>query len=172
MKINLEHVDCDLCGSKDYTFFSEQKDVLHNVNDTVFQVVTCNKCGLKFTNPRPTKKSISYFYSKKYSFHSGKSKYVLYLKRFLEIFVQLNFVKNISCIFPNKINQILIKFLKPKINDPVLDYVYTCKNNLKNLKFLDIGCGSGLSTNFWGSKSSLSMLSKIVNTKKSLYNII
>ena len=160
MKVELEKVNCDFCGSDEYSFFAEQKDVIHNVNNTFFQVVSCNKCGLKFTNPRPTKKTISYFYSNKYSFHSGKSKFLLLLKNILESIAQQYLIRKISWIFPRKINLILINFLKPKIKDPALDYIFNIKNNKKNLKFLDIGCGSGLSTNFWGSKSSLLELSK------------
>lgn len=158
MKVKLEKVNCDFCGSDEYSFFAEQKDVIHNVDNYLFQVVSCNKCGLKFTNPRPTKKTISYFYKDKYSFHSGKSRFFLILKNIMEMVARQYFIKKISSSFPRKINLILIKFLKPKINDPVLDYLN--KDSRKNLRILDIGCGSGLSTNFWGSKSSLVELLK------------
>lgn len=162
MKVELEKVNCNFCGSGDYSFFSEQKDLIHKVNTRKYQVVSCNQCGLKFTNPRPTKDSISYFYSNQYSFHSSKSKINLFIKKILEIFAENIFIKNISWLFPKQINQILIKFLKPKISDPVLEYINQNTNNMRNLKFLDIGCGSGLTTNFWGSKSSLIKLSKIL----------
>ena len=68
MVIKLEKINCDFCGSDILTFFAEQKDLIHKVNNSLFKVVTCNKCGLKFTNPRPVKESISNFYSDKYTF--------------------------------------------------------------------------------------------------------
>ena len=162
MEFQLEKVNCDFCGSNEFKFFSEQKDLIHKVDPTIFKVVSCNKCGLKFTNPRPTKESIEYFYNTNYSFHSEKSKYFLFVKKLLLVFSKSAYAKKISFIFPKKINQILIKFLKPNIKDPVLEFIYSKKVNRGKIKFLDIGCGSGLTTNFWGSKSSLSFLSKIV----------
>ena len=162
MGFQLEKVNCDLCGSNKFNFFSEQKDLIHKVDSTLFKVVSCNKCGLKFTNPRPTKDTIEYFYNTKYSFHADKSKYIFFAKQLLKIFSKSAYVKKISFIFPKKVNQILIKFLKPNIQDPVLEFIYSKKVNRAKIKFLDIGCGSGLTTNFWGSKSSLSFLSKIV----------
>ena len=162
MGFRLEKVNCDFCGSNKLNFFAEQKDLIHKVDSTIFKVVCCDKCGLKFTNPRPTKESISYFYTNKYSFHSDESNYILITRKILKIISKYRFIKNISFILPKKVNQILIKFLKPNIKDPVLDYINNNKVKKNNIKFLDIGCGSGLSTNFWGSKSSLSILSKII----------
>lgn len=163
MKIKLEKVNCDFCGSEEYEFFTEQKDLIHKIDDTVYKVVNCKKCGLKFTNPRPSEDTISKFYSTKYSFHSKKSIFNLFVKKILEKLANYYFIKKISWIFPKKINQILIKFLKPKINDPVIKYINANNRRLKNINFLDIGCGSGLSTNFWGSKSSVIALSKKIN---------
>lgn len=162
MGYQLENVNCDFCGSNKFNLFAEQKDLIHKMDSTSFQVVSCNKCGLKFTNPRPTKDSIDYFYNTKYSFHLYKSKSFLLTKKILKIVSKSILAKKLSFILPKNINQILIKFLKPKIEDPVLDFINSKKGNKSKIRFLDIGCGSGLSTNFWGSKSSLSILSKIV----------
>ena len=70
MNIQYEFINCDFCNSSKFSFFAEQKDVIHKRNNITFKVLECKNCGLKQTNPRPTKESISYFYSNKYSFHS------------------------------------------------------------------------------------------------------
>ena len=132
MPNKLEKVKCDFCNSNDFNLFAEQKDLIHKVDSKVFQVVSCNKCGLKFTNPRPTKETISFYYSNKYSFHSNKSKLVIYLK---EIFLRVSnsiFIRKLSFLFPRKINRFLIKSLKPKIKDPVL-YTTSSGKNVKEI---------------------------------------
>ena len=163
MKIQFEKVNCDFCGSKKYTFFAKQKDKFQEVNNTYFEVVKCTNCGLIFTNPRPTKDTISLFYTKKYSFHSNKLFYKLFIRKVLERLARSFYVRIISKFLPISINRLLLNFLKPQINDPVLSFIKKNRKILKRLKFLDIGCGSGLSTNFWGTKSSIIKLSKIIN---------
>ena len=49
--------------------------------------------------------------------------------------------------------------IKPNILDPVLQFV-ECNNSIR---FIDIGCGSGTNTNFWGSSSSLKNLSSKID---------
>ena len=61
MKIDFETVNCDLCNSSDYELFASQTDLMHKSTKKFFNVVSCKNCGLKFTNPRPTKGSISNF---------------------------------------------------------------------------------------------------------------
>jgi len=165
MKTKLEKINCDFCGSDLLTLFAEQKDLIHKVDNSIYRVVRCNNCGLKFTNPRPIKESISTFYSNNYSFHSNKFRLSLFIKILLEWVAWSALITKLSFLLPKKINQILINFLKPRINDPVLEYLNSKKNLIDDLSFLDIGCGSGLSANFWGSKSSLNKLSKkFINT--------
>tara|TARA_B100000886_G_scaffold287929_1_gene212717 strand:+ start:1712 stop:2725 length:1014 start_codon:yes stop_codon:yes gene_type:complete len=163
MNVQYEFINCDFCSSSKFSFFAEQKDVIHKRNNITFKVLECKNCGLKQTNPRPTKESISYFYPNKYSFHSDKFIFPFYIKRLLEKIINSILLKKISWVFPKKINQILIKFLKPKLSDPVLLFINTKKNIGKKIRFLDVGCGSGRNTNFWGSKSSLLNLSKKIN---------
>ena len=45
MEVKLEKVNCDFCGSDILTLFAEQKDLIHKVDNSIYQVVTCNKCG-------------------------------------------------------------------------------------------------------------------------------
>ena len=87
MKVKLEKISCDFCGSWDCSPFASQKDLIYKLSDSTFNVVKCNQCGLTYTNPRPSPKEISNFYPNKYSFHKDKSKYFFFLKRILETLV-------------------------------------------------------------------------------------
>ena len=106
MGYQLENVNCDFCGSNKLKLFAEQKDLIHKMDSTSFQVVSCHKCGLKFTNPRPTKDSIDYFYNTKYSFHLYKSKSFLLTKKILKIVSKSILAKN----YPLFCQKRLIKF--------------------------------------------------------------
>ena len=162
MKINFETVNCDLCNSHDYELIASQTDLLHKRTKRIFNVVSCKKCGLKFTNPRPTKKSISNFYISEYSYHQKISKYKLTLRKFISKLVELKFVSFLSFIFPNKLNQLLISYIKPKIKDPVLLFIDTYSKK-KKINFIDVGCGSGFNVHFWGDSSSIRNLSTKIN---------
>ncbi len=54
---DIEHVSCPLCSSTSHRFY----DKLNNWN-----IVACNTCDLKFTNPRPTLESLPTYYSEEY----------------------------------------------------------------------------------------------------------
>ena len=59
----LESTNCNLCGADDFKEYLEQTD--HRYSETprdVFKLVKCNKCGLIYLNPRPTKEYIQKFY--------------------------------------------------------------------------------------------------------------
>ena len=162
MKSKLEIVNCDLCGSNSYTEYASQKDLIHKTSEYKFKVVRCNNCGLLYTNPRPKKEFINKFYSSKYSFHNKNNLFTKFIKSFLIKLVNKKIFYSFSFLFGEKLNRFFIKFLKPKINDPALQYINNHKN-ISNFKFLDIGCGSGVTTNFWGTKSSIISLSKTIN---------
>jgi 2-polyprenyl-3-methyl-5-hydroxy-6-metoxy-1,4-benzoquinol methylase len=56
---SLEHVACELCGSTEHEVMM--------VEDTHLaprmRLVRCSRCGLAFTNPRPTEEALEYVYS-------------------------------------------------------------------------------------------------------------
>ena len=160
MRSKLEKICCDLCGSNSFQNFASQKDLIHKTSEHKFKVVQCNNCGLKYTNPRPKKEFINQFYSSEYSFHKKNNILVKLIKILIPVFVNKKIFYTFSFLFGKKLNEFFIKFLKPKINDPVLDFI---KSNKNKINFLDIGCGSGSSTNFWGSRSSLITLSKKIS---------
>ena len=61
-KYELEYVDCPLCGCNKYKIYIKNAKELYNGFNELFDVVKCNRCEFIYTNPRPTKETISYFY--------------------------------------------------------------------------------------------------------------
>lgn len=57
----METVECNLCGSDNYRVVYSMPDARYFV-DEWFNVVECNRCGLGFVNPRPTRAEISKYY--------------------------------------------------------------------------------------------------------------
>ena len=62
MNYELETVPCNFCGSDVYSIYIKDAKDLYNRLEGTFSVATCNRCGFKFTNPRPTIDTIVYFY--------------------------------------------------------------------------------------------------------------
>ena len=57
-KIHLEPVNCIICNSTNY------KVLYTNDRHGIYQqTVLCNTCGLVYSNPRMSEKSLNYFYS-------------------------------------------------------------------------------------------------------------
>jgi SAM-dependent methyltransferase len=67
-EFDISYTFCDLCGNDDTKLILSGTDKLHKKNG-YFRIVQCNRCGLVYTNPRPTKESIQYFYPIEYSPH-------------------------------------------------------------------------------------------------------
>lgn len=69
-KTNLEEVACcPVCGSISYTHFLTGKD--YTVSREEFNIVACNQCTFKFTNPRPSEAQAgNYYQSTAYISHS------------------------------------------------------------------------------------------------------
>jgi len=53
----MEHVNCNLCDSKEHKIFKK-------IND--YQLVKCKQCGLVYLNPRPSQQEIKKEYSAEY----------------------------------------------------------------------------------------------------------
>lgn len=62
MKYELETINCNYCGSDKYRIYIKDARELYNGLDGTFNVVECKECGFRFTNPRPTRDTIGYFY--------------------------------------------------------------------------------------------------------------
>lgn len=107
----LEH--CPACESSDYEEFIFCKDYL--VSGEKFSIVTCRKCGLLFTNPRPEKELLgAYYKSDEYISHSVAAKGLI-----------------------NRLYFIIRKYTLHKKERMVKKYA-------GQKKILDFGCGTGL----------------------------
>lgn len=59
-----------MCSNKDFAPFISCKD--YTVSKEVFEIVSCNSCGFKFTNPRPEENDLGRYYeSDEYISHSN-----------------------------------------------------------------------------------------------------
>jgi SAM-dependent methyltransferase len=68
---------CPVCHYNAYSPYLTVKD--HTVSREEFKIVTCDKCGFRFTNPRPDSNEIGKYYaSENYISHSGTSKGLIY----------------------------------------------------------------------------------------------
>ena len=153
----MENVSCDYCCCDDYNIICKQKDIVHKTSEDYFQIVRCKNCGLHYTNPRPNKKLISKYYPKEYSFYR-KSKFNS-LKELILNFLSNSLFGNLFIIIPTVYRK-LKNYVKPNILYPI-----TIK---KNECILDIGCGSGISTHFWGHKESLK---NYLNLSKNVFGV-
>ena len=155
----METVNCDLCGSKNYKIVTKQTDLIHKTTKDYFSIVECENCGLNYTNPRPSPKEIGAFYSKNYTFH-----HVSGLRALLKSSIIGKLIRWIAnspfayiFFFIPPISNLLASQVKPKIQDPVIKYIKERKINF----FLDIGCGSGINSHFWGADSALIKCNRI-----------
>lgn len=84
--MQLELIDCPLCGSKNYNTVFVSQDFRYNSSpDLEFKIVKCEICNFKFLNPRPDEKNIRLFY--KTGFHRpGSSFAYTIIRSFSELF--------------------------------------------------------------------------------------
>lgn len=81
MKLELENVDCNLCGSNNYDVFLCRED-LNTFLQGDFRLVRCNKCGLVYQNPRPSLNSWDVIYPEDYDQYTVNS-HIEYSRNFL-----------------------------------------------------------------------------------------
>lgn len=109
--------NCPVCQSQTFEAYLTIKD--YTVSQEQFKIVTCKKCGFRFTNPRPDGEAIGRYYkAESYISHSNTSKGLI-----------------------SKIYQGVRKFtLKGKLN--LINRLFPSKG-----KLLDVGCGTGMFLN-------------------------
>jgi len=70
MKLNLENIDCPLCGDQQTRLVVESPDNQWGVPGT-FRAVQCLNCGHVYMNPRPTLETIAACYPDNYGPHQN-----------------------------------------------------------------------------------------------------
>ncbi|MFK7825063.1 MAG: class I SAM-dependent methyltransferase [Oligoflexales bacterium] len=155
----MESVPCNLCGSEAAHAVASQTDIVHGSTNELFKVVACKDCGLAYTNPRPDAETIGKYYIESYSFHKSRTKISLWIEKILSKMANSLFW---AILFNNipKISRSLILRIRKKIDDPVYRFLKKKTTSAYSPKFLDIGCGSGLSAHYFGMKGSLKSYSK------------
>jgi 2-polyprenyl-3-methyl-5-hydroxy-6-metoxy-1,4-benzoquinol methylase len=71
-RVEWEESNCLLCGGDHWCPLIEAPDVTQGGSGLWFAVVQCQRCGLCFTNPRPTRSSIDRFYPPEYAPHQTR----------------------------------------------------------------------------------------------------
>jgi 2-polyprenyl-3-methyl-5-hydroxy-6-metoxy-1,4-benzoquinol methylase len=70
--IEWEETACQLCGSREWLQLLEAPDQAAGEAGLWFAVVQCKRCGLCFTNPRPSASCIGQFYPPEYRPHRNR----------------------------------------------------------------------------------------------------
>lgn len=145
----MEWICCDYCGSSATTPVTRQTDKLHRTTEEFFSIVRCANCGLRYTNPRPTRQEIGKYYPEAYSFHVRSSSAKRLIRRLLK-YLANNPVGAAAGAFP-AIGRVLIPHIGPSLPDPVRQYYAGGGQGA----LLDIGCGAGLCAHYWGEQGAL-----------------
>jgi 2-polyprenyl-3-methyl-5-hydroxy-6-metoxy-1,4-benzoquinol methylase len=62
MEYQLQTIDCPFCNSSRHEVYIKGAKELYNSTGEIFNIVKCQECDFIFTNPRPTKDSMAFFY--------------------------------------------------------------------------------------------------------------
>lgn len=151
----MERVNCDFCGESDSDIIIKQKDIIYKVNpDEYYYLRKCKNCSLVYLSPRPDIDEIKNYYSDNYYYHSYESIIKCKIRQLIVDIMNNKILRKIFAIgfYP----LILRKYFPSLIRPKKCDYLAS----IKPCKMLDIGCGNGLNTQFWGYRSSIHSLKK------------
>jgi len=74
MDYKLETTKCPLCGGNNCKPYITNAKELYNGTEHYFSVVKCQNCLMIFTNPRPTKDTIGFFYPDSARYYQPKTR--------------------------------------------------------------------------------------------------
>lgn len=136
-----ETVNCPLCDSGTYDIYIKNAKELYNNTGEVFDVVKCQKCDFIFTNPRPTKETVSYFYPDSAGYYQPVSqdntKSSLFKKGFFNAVLKHCYNYEVETPYGVVVAHLLKLLFSKKIAlMHIPDFV-------KEGKLLDIGCSWG-----------------------------
>ena len=79
--IELESVNCGVCGSDRSTPYASGKDYEYRTSDEIFHIVKCQECGNLYLNPRPIQQELDRIYPPSYySYNYDKAVHPLALR--------------------------------------------------------------------------------------------
>lgn len=133
----MEAVACNMCGNEKYVKLYPGRDRLYGLEGS-FYIVKCLRCGLVYTNPRPTEKEIGIFYPSKnyYSYQDYESESLF--RRLRRIIIEKyysdnNFNRNESKY--NSFFEIAAWLMRARVG--------AIPTFIPGGRILDVGCGSG-----------------------------
>ncbi len=146
----MEWVNCDLCGQSNSDTIIKQRDIIYNVKpEEYYYLQKCRNCGLVYLNPRPDIDEIKTYYKEDYYYHSYENIIKFKIRQYLTDLLTNNILRKIIAIisFPSFMHKYFPGLVRPRVHDYLA--------SIKPCKFLDVGCGNGLNTHFWGYRSSI-----------------
>lgn len=141
MKYMLKMVDCPFCHSNGYDVYIKGAKELYNNTGEIFDVVKCRDCGFIYTNPRPTKDSMAYFYPDSAGYYQPALDDGInsdsFKGRILESILKHCFNYETEASYGAVVTE-LLKFLLSR-----KDILLRMPKFVKNGRLLDIGCSWG-----------------------------
>lgn len=123
----MEQINCLLCDNSEYRPIIRGRDRLLGLPGE-FTVVECRKCGLRFTNPRPSMDELAYYYPENYG------PYKVYLSD------SDSQDDTLLERFKTRLKQLPLASFMKKLNNPRLTFI---PNLPDGAKVLELGCATG-----------------------------
>ena len=133
----METVACNMCGNKKYIKLYPGRDRLHGLEGS-FHIVRCLRCGLVYTNPRPSEEEIGIFYPSKdyYSYQDYESESLF--RRLRRIIIEKYYSDNSFNRNETKYNpffKVAACLMRARVGG--------ITTFIPGGRILDVGCGSG-----------------------------
>lgn len=139
MNYKLETINCPLCGESNYTPFLTNVRENYGGTDNYFTLVKCRICQMVFTNPRPTKETMGFFYPDSAAYYQPKTRNRENTidEKFTRTILANYYGYNLQSPFGKSLAFFLNKLLRRKLA------VWHIPRYVEGGKLLDIGCSFG-----------------------------